>query len=234
MTGRTGPTAAFFDVDDTLVAVKSLASFADHYQRTVAGERVNARLNHLREMAANVVDRVSVNRGFFQAFAGESWASLMEAGEAWYAGLDQVSLYSAAVLAALHSHRDRGERVVFVSGSWLPCLAPIGRIVGVSEILCSVPVVEDGVMTGEIARSMVGDGKAVAVRDYAAENGISLSASTAYGDDSSDEALLAAVGHGVVVGNDPVLHSLLSRRGWERLDDRVAPPSGSILGVPPD
>ncbi len=81
---------------------------------------------------------------------------------------------------------------------------------------------------------MIGAGKAAAVRDYAAQNGISLSASTAYGDDSSDEALLAAVGRGVVVGNDPVLHSLLSQRGWERLDDRVAPLLGSTSGTPPD
>ncbi len=59
-------------------------------------------------------------------------------------------------------------------------------------------------------------GKAEAIRELAAREGIDLSASYAYSDSVSDLPMLEAVGHPVAVNPDGALGRIARERGWER------------------
>src|SRR6185312_3870388 len=78
--------------------------------------------------------------------------------------------------------------------------------------------VVDGEYTGRLAGPFAyGEGKATAVREFAAEQGIDLSVSYAYSDSASDLPMLEAVGHPVAVNPDAPLAEVAKREGWEVL-----------------
>jgi hypothetical protein len=67
---------------------------------------------------------------------------------------------------------------------------------------------------------MYGGGKARAITELAARDGLDLGASYAYSDSESDLPMLECVGHPVVVNPDATLRRIARERGWEvvRLD----------------
>ena len=78
--------------------------------------------------------------------------------------------------------------------------------------------VRDGVYTGRAAGPFTyREGKAEAIRDLAAREGIDLAASWGYSDSESDLPMLRAVGHPVVVNPDAVLARVAREEGWDVL-----------------
>jgi phosphoserine phosphatase len=76
--------------------------------------------------------------------------------------------------------------------------------------------VKDGVYTGLPEGPFVyGEGKAVAIREMAASDGIDLTESWAYSDSVSDLPMLRAVGHPVVVNPDANLTGIAREEGWD-------------------
>src|SRR5688500_9442717 len=70
------------------------------------------------------------------------------------------------------------------------------------------------------------EGKAEAIRELAAREGIELDASYAYSDSESDLPMLRAVGHPVAVNPDTTLQRVAREQGWgivrfERLGRRL-------------
>src|SRR3712207_9128871 len=59
-----------------------------------------------------------------------------------------------------------------------------------------------------------GEGKAQAIRELAAREGIDLAASYAYSDSESDLPMLRAVGHPVAVNPDRELERVAREEGW--------------------
>jgi HAD superfamily hydrolase (TIGR01490 family) len=127
------------------------------------------------------------------------------------------------VLAALWRHAAAGDLTLLVSGSFPACLDPIARYVGADVVLCSLPEIRDGRYTGRIAVPMLGEAKAAAVRGAAAEHGVLLAESHAYGDHASDLPILDLVGHPVVVGDDPVLAGRARRDRWAQIRSSPRP-----------
>ena len=70
------------------------------------------------------------------------------------------------------------------------------------------------------------EGKAQAIRELAAREGIDLPASWAYSDSESDLPMLRAVGHPVAVNPDAELARVAREEGWEVMRfDRLGPPA---------
>ena len=212
--------AAFFDVDETLVVVKSMFRFlAFHLDaRGLPPSAYDTARDELLTMAAAGVPRAESNRFYYRNYAGQDVAEVAAQGRAWFAAeLAAGGLFVPAVVDALAAHRAAGDLVVLVSGSFAPCIDPIAAHVGADVVQCTRPEIGDGVYTGAVARPVIGDAKGDAVRDVLAASGIPAQACSAYGDHVSDLPMLEAVGDPVAVGDDPVLRRMSAERGWRSL-----------------
>ncbi|MFI9270683.1 HAD family hydrolase [Kitasatospora sp. NPDC052896] len=214
-----GTAAAFFDVDETLIRVKSMFRFLEFYLRR-RGEPAGTyrRLtDELRAAAAGGLPRHEVNRRYYRLYAGEEAGRLTAAGADWFAAELAEGLFVPETVEALDRHRAAGETVLLLSGSFFACLEPIAAHLSVHGAIGTRPVVRHGRLTGEVVTPMIGPAKAAAARAAAGVLGLDLAASTGYGDHSSDLDLLRTVGRAVVVGDDPRLTAHAARFGWSRL-----------------
>ncbi|MEV4615210.1 HAD-IB family hydrolase [Kitasatospora sp. NPDC049258] len=228
--------AAFLDVDQTLIHGVSLFRFLAYDLRAsgAAEGAYDAAMAHNRRLKAAGISREQVNREFFRQFGGRSVAELADRGERWWQQEErQGGLLDRAVLAAVDGHRAAGDLVVLVSGSFPPCLDPIARRVGADAVLCTRPATGAGRYTGAVPRPMIGAEKARAIEELAASLAVDLAGSHAYGDHPSDLPMLAAVGHPVVVGDDPRMRREAAARGWTVLAAAPAPvPAPAAVPAP--
>lgn len=218
---------AFFDVDETLINLKSMFSFRAFYHRHRFGALCGPladRLAH-RRLMANGRDRAEVNRAFYRAFRGHSQLAFAACARKWFAEVSkQPSLYIAPVLDALQRHRAEGIEPVFVSGSSVEILQPLADALGVRHVLANRLEVSRGRFTGELLPPQtIGDGKRAAVDAFLAQHGASAARCYGYGDHLSDLPLLEAVGLPTVVVRDPALVEVAHARGWPVLNpDSIA------------
>ncbi|WP_064742992.1 HAD family hydrolase [Pseudonocardia spinosispora] len=214
------PTIAFFDVDETVITVKSMFRFLEFYLAATGRppeeyRRIRAELKALTESG---MSREDTNRRYYRSFAGEPVARVRELGQDWF---DQErragGLFHLATVGSLALHHFAGHKTVLVSGSFPPCVQPVATAVGADAVLCTVIREADAEYVGVVDRPMIGAAKADAARQFADADGVELIDCWAYGDHASDLGLLSAVGHPVVVGGDPVLADHAQRHHWRRL-----------------
>jgi phosphoserine phosphatase len=92
----------------------------------------------------------------------------------------------------------------------------LAHVLGFDGGIGSRSEVVDGRYTGRAAGPFTyREGKAQAMRELAAEEGIDLAASWAYSDSESDLPMLRAVGHPVVVNPDGPLAKAAREEGWD-------------------
>ncbi|MGW8948773.1 HAD family hydrolase [Streptomyces sp. NPDC055709] len=202
----------FSDVDETLISGKSLFDFLDFYFAERHGtEGVRHAAGTRRRIAALMAEgspRDAGNRAYYEAWRGEPLDVVTDWGVRWFAARSgKAGFYVPSVLAALRGHREDGDGIVLVSGSFAALVDPIAADVGARHVLCTRPEVRDGVFTGAVAgEPCIGEGKRRAVRDLAGTYPyISLADCYGYGDHVSDLPMLAEVGHPVAVGGSPEL-----------------------------
>ena len=219
--------AAFFDVDETVIKVKSMFDFLRHWhERAGSGadayETAVARLHAIADAGR---PRSEVNRAYYRGFAGVPHADLMAEGRTWYARYrERPDAFVRSTQEALRRHRLAGDHVVFVSGSFSACLDPLAEDLGADLVLGTEPVVgADGRLTGEIVRPMIGEVKALAVRETLDGYGFDAAESCCYGDHASDLDMLRQVGRPHQVGTDPVLSEHAVRENWPRLSAATGP-----------
>lgn len=213
--GNACPPLAFFDVDETVIAVKSMVEFWEYWLASNPSP-VAADVSGLRAEAAVTRDREALNRRYYRRYAGVPSADLEAAGRRWYDTYRRGgTAFVAATLDALAVHRAAGHEIVLVSGSMRPLLAPLAEELGAVAVLCTELVVRSGgVLTGEVHRPMIGAAKAEAAVRIMRERGVDPRDCFAYGDHESDLALLRAVGGPVVVGDSRPLNEVAERSGW--------------------
>lgn len=205
--------AAFFDVDETLIDMKSMQSFLDFYFEDRARGLPTPWQQFQRTVAG--LPREEGNRAYYRLWSGQKLSDLTRAGQAWFEQhIQRPSFLIPAALDAVREHRVAGRQVFLVSGSFHPCLDPLASFLDASEVFCTELVEKDGVLTGEIVRSRIGEGKRIAVDEATARYGLRPDQTWAYGDHISDLPMLTAVGHAVVVGSDPQLIRIAHEKRW--------------------
>ncbi|MFD5326441.1 HAD family hydrolase [Streptomyces sp. NPDC127092] len=211
--------AAFFDVDETLIRVKSMFRFFEFYLRLRGEpESTYARLyGELRSAARLGMPRESINRAYYRFYDGEEVRQVRAAGLVWFEHELEEGLFHQDVVEELHRHKEAGDRVLLVSGSFFACLDPIAARLGADRAFGSRPLIRRGQFTGDVLTPMIGAAKGAVVRASGAVAGIDLTVSSAYGDHISDLDMLRAVGRPVAVGEDAVLADHAARHGWRRL-----------------
>jgi HAD superfamily hydrolase (TIGR01490 family) len=220
MPESTAVPAAFFDVDGTLVRANIV-----HYYRFLALRRASAASRawwYCRFLPRvplflylDWLDRARFNRFFYQSYAGMDAARARADAEALLAEFIQPRLFPGA-LEDLQRHRRAGSRLVLVTGSLDFIVAPLARMLGVSDALSVSLGEREGRFTGELTSAPLSEGeKARVLRQYAAVHQLDLGACYAYGNDLADVPMLQAVGHPVAVNPQGELARLAAAQGWE-------------------
>lgn len=230
---------AFFDVDDTLIRIKSMFDFFPFWcDRQGQPDQLSPFLTAFAEAAAQHQPREALNRLYYRFFAGAPQDRLIEAGELWAAqrfGMSEPdpAMLVQPVLARLRAYQAQGVTPVLVSGSMPALLAPLGRRLGVEHWLCTRQEVDDrGILTGRILPPQtIGAGKAEAIAAFLAAHGAAAADCLAYGDDLSDAPMLEAVGHPVAVIGSPALADLARRRGWPTLAATASPSAAQAAAL---
>lgn len=211
------PAVAFVDVDDTLVTANTMALFLRHWLHARGREHeFGDRVRHLLALDAADPTRTQTNRAYHRQFAGEGYPALRRLGRDWVrAALPGIVRESVA--AELDELRRRGGRVVLVSGSCEVIVEPLGEAVSADRVECTRLVVADGTVTGEVDQPVVDGAKVQRAAALLEQWGVDPADAVAYGDHPSDLPLLAVVGTGVVVGEDPRMADAAAASGWRVL-----------------
>jgi HAD superfamily hydrolase (TIGR01490 family) len=210
--------AAFFDLDRTLIRRSSALALAGSFQeRGIIGRKQLAKAAAWQILfAARGAGAETVRK------AAEDGLMLLkdlevEEMRTLVAGAMESALKPLVYrepLDLVFRHRERGERVYIVSAALQEIVEPLALELGFDGAVGSVCEVVDGRYTGRSLRACHGAGKADAVRELAAAEGIDLARSTAYSDSHTDLPFLEAVGNPVAVNPDRELRRIASERGW--------------------
>jgi HAD superfamily hydrolase (TIGR01490 family) len=233
------PTAAFFDLDKTIIAKSSVLAFGrPFYQGGLINRRAVLRSAYAQFMFALAGadhDQIERMRAYLTSMcAGWDVAQVREiVSETLHEIIDPIVYNEAVDLIAMH--KTAGRDVVLVSTSGEEVVAPVGAMLGADHVIATQMVVEDGKYTGEIARYAYGPEKAVALRALAAERGYDLAGSYAYSDSATDVPMLEAVGHPHAVNADRALRRIAIERDWPLLTfSNAVPLRARLAGMRPD
>jgi HAD superfamily hydrolase (TIGR01490 family) len=241
--GKPIRTAAFFDLDKTVIAKSSTLAFSKPFfdqglinRRAVLKSTYAQFLFLMSGADHDQMDRMrSYVTNMCTGWDVEQVKSIV--GETLHDIVDPLVFAEAAELIA--DHKLCGRDVVVVSASGEEIVAPIARALGATHAMATRMVVEDGRYTGEIAFYCYGEGKVEAIRQLAAREGYPLEYCYAYSDSITDVPMLEAVGHPTVVNPDRSLRKEAAGRGWPvltfskpvSLRDRIPAPSGAAVAT---
>ena len=214
-------TAAFFDLDKTIIATSSATAFSRPFfagglitRRDVLRTAYAQFLFLLGRADADQTDRL---RAFLSSMvAGWDVAQVSSiVNETLHLHIEPT-VYAEA-LALIDEHHAAGRDVVVVSASGAELVEPIAEMLGADHVIATQMEIVDGRYTGGIAFYNFGENKAAAILELAAEQGYDLAECYAYSDSVTDAPLLDAVGHGSVVNPDRGLRRMAAERGWDAL-----------------
>lgn len=218
-------TAAFFDLDKTVIAKSSTLTFSkSFYQGGLMSRRAVLRTAYAQFVfLAGGADHDQMERMrtyLSDLCRGWNVQQVKEIiAETLHDLIDPIIYDEAASL--IEEHHAAGRDVVIVSTSGSEVVEPIGELLGADRVVATRMVVgDDGCFTGEIAYYAYGPTKAEAIRELAASEGYDLSRCYAYSDSATDLPMLTSVGHPYAVNPDRALRREALARTWPVLEFR--------------
>ncbi|MGW1514044.1 HAD family hydrolase [Streptomyces sp. NPDC002394] len=212
-------TAAFFDLDKTVIAKSSTLTFSKSFYRGgLISRRAALRTAYIQFVflvGGADHDQMERMREYLSALCkGWNVAQVKElVAETLHDLIDPIIYDEAASL--IEEHHAAGRDVVIVSTSGAEVVEPIGEMLGADRVVATRMVVgEDGCFTGEVEYYAYGPTKAEAVRELAESEGYDLSRCYAYSDSATDIPMLEAVGHPYAVNPDRTLRREAVAREW--------------------
>ena len=240
-------TAAFFDLDKTIVAKSTTLAFGrPFYQGGLINRRAVMKSTYAQFvylLGGADEDQMDRMRDYLATLcAGWDVRQVREiVAETLHDLIDPLIYDEAASL--IEQHQAAGRDVVIVSSSGEEIVGPIGDLLGADHVVATRMVTADDRYTGEIEFYAYGANKAVAIRDLAAERGYDLAECYAYSDSATDLPMLEAVGHPHAVNPDRALRRVAAERGWpvlafkrpvsmrDRLPSLRTPPKKAVTGA---
>lgn len=217
------PSAAFFDVDGTLVGRHIVHHYIYIRRRMLpplirplwTGAFLAKAL--LYYPVLDKISRTRLNVVFYRNYAGLRSDPVRGCVTACFEEVILPHLFSEAP-ACIAEHRGAGRRIVLVTGSIDFIIEPLARFLEADEVIAPTLVERNGRFTGELDGLPVGQAeKARRIRAYAEAESLDLSESFAYGDSIADLPMLEQVGHPHAVNPDKPLALAARRMGWPML-----------------
>jgi HAD superfamily hydrolase (TIGR01490 family) len=210
--------AAFFDLDKTLIE----GSSALHFGRAAYRAGMVSRRQLARDAWANLKFRLNgstdagtdeLRERILESIAGQRVVDLARMGPDVLAGI--LPLLYREVLTEAYAHQDAGRRAYIVTAASQELADVLAHVLVLDGGIGMRSEVRDGVYTGRAAGPFTyREGKAEAIRELAAAEGIDLSESYAYSDSESDLPMMRSVGHPVAVNPDRTLQRVAREEGW--------------------
>ncbi|WP_307816462.1 HAD family hydrolase [Nocardioides limicola] len=212
------PTAAFFDLDKTIIAKSSTFAFSRPFQAgglISRGLVLRSAYSHFLYMVGGADhDQMEKMRQFMsQMCAGWDVAVVKEIVADTLHNIVEPLVYAEA-LNLIVQHKLAGNDVVIVSASGAELVEPIGTMLGADHVIATRMEVSDGKYTGEIEYYAYAEEKARAIEAMAEEFGYDLDRCHAYSDSATDIPMLRAVGHPHAVNPDRELRRVATEEGW--------------------
>ena len=218
-------TAAFFDLDGTLLTANSAGLWIRRERRL---KRVRKRdLAHaallLGGYRLGFLHMESALRSALAPLRGVPEAGIRAETQTWWRE-DVRAFIAPGGRAVLAEHRRRGDLLVLLTSSSRYASEMAREEFGLDDCLFQKYEVRDGLFTGEPLRPLCyGAGKVELAEEWARSAGVDLSSSSFYSDSSTDIPMLERVAHPYAVNPDLRLSFTARRRGWPRLDWRARP-----------
>ncbi|CAM3052999.1 HAD-IB family hydrolase [Saccharomonospora xinjiangensis] len=210
--------AAFFDLDKTIIASSSALAFSKPFLRQGLINRRAA----LKSAYAQLMFALS---GADADRTERLRAEISRMCTGW--DVEQVKaivsetlhdvvapLVYAEAAELIERHKAEGRDVIVLSATGEEVVRPIADMLGITHSLGSRMEIVDGRYSGKVDFYCYGEYKAVAARQIATERGYDLAECHAYTDSSTDLPLLEVVGHPHVVNPDRALRRTAQERGW--------------------
>src|SRR4051794_17993906 len=187
---RLSASAAFFDLDRTLIRRASVLALAGTFRE----RGVISRWDMLKAAVWQLVftargaDADAVRRAAEDGMRYLKGYSVEEMRELVGDSMEPVlrPLVYDEPLRLLQQHRERGECCYIVSATLQEIVDHIAADLGFDGAVGSTCEIVDGVYTGRSLRGMHGESKVDAIRELAGEHDLDLAASTAYSDSHTD------------------------------------------------
>jgi HAD superfamily hydrolase (TIGR01490 family) len=231
------PTAAFFDLDKTVLARSSTLAFSRPFYKGglinrravvrsayaqfvyLVGGADHDQMEKLRSHLSRLVTNWDVN--VVKDIVAEALHNVV------------APLVYAEAVTLINEHRSAGRDIVIVSTSGQEVVEPIGKMLGVDLVIATRMAVERGRYTGEITFYSYGENKVAAIRELSHSRKYDLARCYAYSDSITDLPLLEAVGHPYAVNPDRALRRAAAERGWPvlRFSRPVVMSKRSRLGI---
>ncbi len=210
--------AAFFDLDMTILAVSSSLAFARPFYRHgligpadvlrsavaqfsfVTGDTTHLQMEQMKRYLSALVTGWDVE--LVRSIVEETYDSIIE-----------PVIFSEA-LDLIAEHKAAGRDVIIISSSGDDVVDIIGQRLGVDRSVGTKIDIVDGKYTGDITFYAYAQGKADAVHALAAEFGYDLASSHAYSDSHTDLPMLETVGNPMAVNADSRLREVALERDW--------------------
>lgn len=240
-------TIAVFDVDETLIPVKSMFAFLEFAMKAQMGEVVGHHsyavfCSEIRQYR-QTLPRETINRMFYRVFKGWEVTELEALVEQWWDQVPTKKRWIPETVSALRTHQHAGHPIVLLSGSADFILRPIARDLE-ADVTLAIKLGEmgDGSCSGEIQGiQTIGRGKRDALAQL--ESAFEIDARlVGYGDHQSDLDFLQYCDDAYVVvtqGNDDlawakglkVLRSKSLSDGSTKVHVELLPISWTVSGV---
>lgn len=235
-------TAAFFDLDKTIIASSSALAFSKPLRREGLINRRAALKSAYAQLMfglsgadANKTERLreqisTLCRGWdvaqVRAIVNETLHDVVD------------PLVYAEAAELIEAHKAAGRDVIVLSATGEEVVAPIAELLGATGNVATRMEIVDGRYSGEVDFYCYGENKATAAARTARTCGYELAQCYAYSDSSTDLPLLELVGFPHAVNPDRVLRKVATDRAWPILsfDDAVSlrnrlAPSATAMAV---
>ena len=232
---KTPRSAAFFDLDKTIIAKSSALAFSrPFYAGGLLTRRAVLRSAYAQFMFAiggADHDQLQKMRSYLtEMVTGWDAQTVRQVVDETLHEIIDPIVYDEAV-DLIEQHHAAGRDVVIISASGSEVVEPIGRLLGADHVIASEMTVDGGKYTGHVARYVYGPEKAKAINDLAKERKYDLSLSYGYSDSETDAPMLEVVGHPFAVNPDKGLRKLAEERGWPILTFSRSVPLRTRLGL---
>ncbi len=220
-------TAAFFDLDKTLLAKSS----GELYIRVMREQGILSRKEVAKLFFASILYRLNLlepenlMEKVAEKYRGQNEQEMIDSCEDWFRETVKNYFYTT-VLKRVKEHQAKGHVLALLTASTIYVAGPTGRFLDIDHILCTRLEVENGLFTGKIHKPVCHDkGKLYWARQFCETHNVDIKKSYFYTDSIQDISTLNAVGFPIPVNPDRSLQKTAIKNGWpiERYKTTLGP-----------